>query len=43
MEWVLESIDQLALMLMKKLEEMEDYKPLDQILKKLTKYAFTNL
>ena len=42
MEWVLESIDQLASMLKKKLEETEDHKPLDEILKKLTKYASTD-
>ena len=42
MERVLESIDQLASMLKKKLEETEDHKPLDEILKKLTKYASTD-
>ena len=39
MEQVLKSIDQLASMLTKKLKESEDYKPLDQILKELSKYA----
>ena len=42
MERVLESIDQLASMLKKKLEETEDHKPLDEILKKLTKYGSTD-
>ena len=42
MEQVLESIDRLALMLKNKLKETEDHKPLDEILKKLTKYAFTD-
>ena len=42
MERVLENIDQLASMLKKKLEETEDHKPLDEILKKLTKYVSTN-
>ena len=43
MERVLESIDQLASTLKKKLEETEDHKPLDEILKKLSKYASTSL
>ena len=39
MDRVLKSIDQLASMLAKKLKESEDHKPLDQILKELSKYA----
>ena len=42
MEWVLKSIDQLASTLADKLKELEDHKPLDQILKELSKYASTN-
>ena len=41
MDRVLKSIDQLASMLTKKLKESEDHKPLDQILKELSKYAST--
>ena len=42
MEWVLKSIDQLASTLADKLKELEDHKPLDQILKELSKYASTD-
>ena len=39
MERVLKSIDQLASTLADKLKESEDYEPLDQNLKELSKYA----
>ena len=42
MEWVLKSIDQLALTLAGKLKKLEDHDLLDQILKELSKYASTN-
>ena len=41
MERVLKSIDQLASELAAKLEESKDHKPLDLIIKKLSKYAST--
>ena len=41
MERVLKNIDQLASVLVAKLEETKDHKPLDQIIKNLAKYAST--
>jgi hypothetical protein len=41
MERVLKSIDRLASMLAAKLNETKDHKPLDQMIKDLSKYAST--
>ena len=41
MERVLKNIDRLASMLAARLEESKDHKPLDQMIKILSKYAST--